>query len=73
MFPHLFEMTNNFHTVSDVCHRTSRVLKLRESEAAVLIGMRISVNDRQDIPTTSFNPDTQLPKRKIEKADLSFK
>lgn len=65
-------MTNNFHTVSDVCHRTSRVLKLRESEAVVLTGMRISVNDRQDLPTISFNSDTQVSKRKNEKADLSL-
>lgn len=65
-------MTNNFHTVSDVCHRTSRVLKLRESEAVVLTGMRISVIDRQDLPTISFNSDTQVSKRKIEKADLSL-
>lgn len=65
-------MTNNFHTVSDVCYRTSRVLKLRESEAVVLTGMRISVNDRQDIPTITFNSDTQVSKRKIEKADFSL-
>lgn len=66
-------MTNNFHTVSDVCHRTSRILKLKESEAVVLTEMRISVNDRQDIPTISFNPDIQVSKRKIEKVDFSFK
>lgn len=65
-------MTNNFHTVSDVFHRTSRVLKLRESEAVVLTGMRISVNDRQDMPTITFNSDTQVSKRKIEKADFSL-
>lgn len=66
-------MTNNFHTVSDVCNGTSRILKLKESVAVVLIEMRISVNDRQDIPTISFNPDTQVFKRKIEKADFSLK